>query len=83
MSRDEDLPHYLKRPLDDRHREMSPVVDETGNVVLRHLWKLLLEDAFQPSEDDKAVASIVVVHNSEFYFSGTLFDDCRLNMTTS
>lgn len=46
MSRDEDLPHYLKRPLDDRHREMSPVVDETGNVVLRHLWKLLLEDAF-------------------------------------
>jgi len=58
---------------------MSPVIDETGNVVLGHLWKLLLKDTFQPSKDDEAVAGIVVVHDSEFYFPSTLFDDGRLN----
>lgn len=79
MSRIEDLPHYLKRLLDDRHRKMSPVVDKTGNVVLGHLWKLLLEDTLQSSKDNEAVAGIVIIHDSKFYFPSTLFDDGRLN----
>lgn len=58
---------------------MSPVINESGYVVFRHLRELLLEDAFQPSKNDEAFAGVVVVYDSELYLPSTLFDDSRLS----
>lgn len=72
------VPHYLKRLLDNRHGQMSPVIDKTSYIILWHLWELLLEDAFQSSQDDEAFAGIVVVYDSKLYLPSALFDNSRL-----
>jgi hypothetical protein len=57
---------------------MSAVVDESGDVVLGHLWELLLEDALETGENYEGFALVVVVDYSEFDLAITLFDDGRL-----
>lgn len=40
------LPHHLQRLLHNGNRQMCPIIDEPCNVVLGHLGKLFLKDAF-------------------------------------
>ncbi len=35
--KEEDIPHNLKRFLHNRHREMSPIIDQSSDIVFRHL----------------------------------------------
>lgn len=57
---------------------MGPIVYQAGDVVLGHLRKLLLKDAFQAGEDDQTFALVVVVDDPELDFSVALFNHRRL-----
>jgi hypothetical protein len=35
--KEEDIPHDLKRFLHNRHREMSPIINQSSDIVFRHL----------------------------------------------
>ena len=52
---------------------MCAVVDQSGNVVSRHLGQLLLEDVLEARQDYRAVARIVVVDDAKFDFAFSLF----------
>ena len=58
---------------------MCAIVDKASYVLLRHLGQLFLEDAFQPSKYDIALAGIVIVNHSELNVAMTLFDNGRLS----
>ncbi len=64
--------------LHDSHAQMCAVVDKACDVVFRHLWELLLEDALQAGEDDEGFSLVVVVDDAELDFAIALFDHCRL-----
>ena len=73
------IPDYFERFLHDRHRKMGPIINQPRYIVFWHLWKLLLEDTFESSQDDQAFSSIVIVDYSKLDFSVTLFLDSWLN----
>lgn len=73
-----DLPYYFQGLFDNSHGQMGAIVDQPGYIVLRHLGKLLLEYAFEPRKDDKALALIVVVDHPELNLAIALFDHCWL-----
>jgi hypothetical protein len=54
---------------------MCPVVNQSRNVVFRHLWQLFLEDAFEASQDNKAFPIPIIIDNSELDITRSLFDD--------
>ena len=54
---------------------MRPIVHKPGYVILGHFGELFLEDTFQTSQNDEAVARIIIVDDSEFDFSIALFDN--------
>jgi len=54
---------------------MRPIVHQPRNIVFGHFRQLLLEYAFQASEDDQAFALVVVVDHSEFNLAVALFDN--------
>ena len=58
---------------------MSPIIDQPRYIVFWHLWKLLLEDAFESGQDDQAFSAIVIVDHSKLDFPVTLFLNSRLN----
>jgi hypothetical protein len=62
---------------------MRPIVDQTGNVILWHLWQLLLEDTFETSENDETLSGVVIVDHTELDVSVTFFDDGRLDTMIS
>lgn len=45
---------------------MGPIIHQASYIVFRHLWQLLLKNAFQASQDDEAFSPVVVVDNTEF-----------------
>lgn len=45
---------------------MRTVIDQSGNIVLWHFWKLFLEYALETSQDDQAFSPVVVVDDPEF-----------------
>lgn len=59
--------------LDNSHGKMRSVVYKSRNVVLGHLRKLLLEDAFQTRQNDKAVARTIVVYNAKLDVTSAFF----------
>ena len=61
---------------------MRPIIYQPSYVVLGHLWELFLEDTFQASKNDEAVAGIIIVHNSKFDLSVALFQDGWLLVRT-
>jgi hypothetical protein len=71
--------YYFKGLLDYSYREMGSIIYETGYVVLGHLWQLFLEYAFQAGQNDQTFAFIVVINDSEFDLSISLFYYCRLH----
>ena len=72
------LPHYFKGLLDDCQGEVSTVVDKAGNVVFRHFGELLLEYAFEASENDVAFMLAVVIDYAKFDVAVAFLDDCGL-----
>ena len=68
-------PEDLKWSLHDCYGEVCPIVDQSRYVVFGHFGELLLEDAFQASENDAAFAAAVVVHDLELDLVLALFDD--------
>jgi hypothetical protein len=52
---------------------MRPIVYQTRNIILWHLRKLLLEDAFQPGEDNKTIAGAIVVYHAKLYLAPAFF----------
>jgi len=82
LSRSKGLVGYpaddLQRSLYYRNGYMSAVVDETCDVVLWHFGELLLEDAFEASENGGALIPPVIVDNLKLDLSVSLFDHCRL-----
>lgn len=58
---------------------MGAIIDQPGDIVLGHLGKLLLEYAFEPRKDDKALALIVVVDHPELNLAIALLDNCGLS----
>lgn len=66
-------PSYdLKSPLDDRHAVVIPVVNETGDVLSRHLGELLLEDVLEAGENDEGRGGAVVRNDREANDVGAL-----------
>lgn len=59
--------------LDNSHGKMRSVIYKSRNVVLGHLRKLLLEDAFQARQNDKAVARTIIVYNAKLDFTSAFF----------
>ena len=57
---------------------MRSIVDQPSYVVLRHLWQLLLVDAFEACEDDGTLAGAVVINDAELDLAVAFFDDRRL-----
>ena len=57
---------------------MRSVIYQSSDIVLRHLGELLLEDAFESREDDKALPLVIVVDNAKLYLAIALFDYGRL-----
>lgn len=67
-------PHNFERVLDNGNGKMCPVVDQSRNIILGHLWKLFLKNALQSSKDDKAFPLPIIVHHSKFNFAISFFD---------
>jgi len=65
----------LERLLDNGNRQMSPIVNQTRNVIFGHLRQLLLKNAFQACEDDERIAVAIVVDHAKLDFAISLFDD--------
>ena len=72
------LPDHFQRMFYDGHREMCAVINQSCNVVLWHLGELLLKDAFEPRQDDDAVAAIVIVDHAELDLPFTFLYHCGL-----
>lgn len=65
--------------LDDRNRQMRPIVDQPRDIVLGHFGQLLLEDALQPRKDDKTIMGTIVVDHPELDIASTFFQHGRLS----
>lgn len=52
---------------------MRSVVDKPGYIILGHLRELFLEYAFEACEDDEALPGRVIVNDTEFDLSFSLF----------
>lgn len=72
------IPNYLQRMLDNRDGQMRSIIHQPGDIILGHLGELLLENAFQPRKNHKAVARPVVIDHPEFNVSSTLLKNRRL-----
>lgn len=66
------IPDHFQRMFHYGHRQMRSVVDQSRNIILGHFRQLLLEDAFQPGEDDEAVARTIIIHHPEFDLASAL-----------
>ena len=62
----------------DGHGEMRTVIHQSCNVIFWHFRELLLKDAFEPSQNDDAVAAIVIVDYPKFNVAFALLYYCRL-----
>jgi hypothetical protein len=60
--------------LDNGNGQMCPIVNQSRDIILRHLWELFLKNALQSGENDKALPLPIVVHHSEFNFAISFFD---------
>lgn len=67
------VPYHLQRMFNNGYRQMRSIVDQSRDVIFRHFGQLLLEDALQPRENDKAIPRPVVVDHSEFDFATAFF----------
>lgn len=65
----------LKSSLDNRHTVMISIIDESSNVLSRHLGELLLEDVLEPREDDERGGGAVVGDYDETNNVGSFFRD--------
>ncbi len=59
-------------------KRKKPVVDQSGNVLLGHLWKLALKNILQPSEQNHAFPPSVVDYDTKLDNSSLFFvhGDC-------
>ncbi len=76
--KEEDIPNDLKRFLHNRHREMSPIINQSSDIVFRHLRQLLLKDTFEARQDYQTFPFTIVIDDSEFDFSISFLRDRRL-----
>jgi hypothetical protein len=74
-----DAAHDLERLLHYGDRQVGSIVDESRNIILGHFGELLLEDAFEASENDEGFALVIVVDHAEFDFAIALLDDSGLD----
>lgn len=58
---------------------MWSIVDQSCNIVFRHLWQLFLKDAFQTCQNDKTVHVTIIIDDTEFDLSLPLFNDRGLS----
>lgn len=81
----EDLyaPYDFQRMLDNGNGQMCPVIDQSRNIVLRHLWKLFLKYALQSSENDEALPLSIIIDHSKFNFAVALFNHGGLGIYVS
>lgn len=63
----------VRRALDDCDAQMCSVVDQSCNIVFRHLRQLFLEDTFQAGEDDRGMRFAVIVYDAEGNIAVALF----------
>jgi hypothetical protein len=54
---------------DNGDGKMCPVVYQPGYVIFRHLWQLLLEDAFQSCQDYKALPLTIIIDDAKLDLS--------------
>lgn len=45
---------------------MGPIINQSSDVILRHLWKLLLEYTFEARQDYEALPFAVIIDHSKF-----------------
>lgn len=64
--------------LHNGYRKMCPVVHQSSDVVLGHLWQLFLKDTLKSSKDNSAVLFAVVVNDSKLDLAGTFLNHSRL-----
>jgi hypothetical protein len=57
---------------------MSPIVDQSSDVILGHLRKLFLEDTFEAGQDDEALPFAIVIDDSKFDITISFLRDRRL-----
>lgn len=67
------IPNHLQWVFHNRNRKMRPIIDQSRNIILRHLGQLFLENALQPGEDNKAIPVPIIIDHSELDISSTLF----------
>ena len=75
------VPNDLKRLLHNGHREMCPVIHQSGYVIFWHLRKLLLKDAFQPCQYYQALPFAIIIDYSEFDIAISFLRNRRLVVT--
>lgn len=63
----------LESSLDDGHAVVSAIVDESSNVLARHLGKLLLENVLEAGEDDHRLGLAVVRNDGKADNASALF----------
>lgn len=52
---------------------MRTIVDQACDIILGHLWKLLLKDALQPGENDETIPRAIIIDHSKLDFTSSLF----------
>lgn len=57
---------------------MRTIIYQPSDVFLGHLWKLLLENAFEAGKDNQALSLVVIIDNSKLDVPISLFYDRRL-----
>ena len=57
---------------------MGTVIDQSGDIVLRHLGQLLLEDAFQTGQNNQTFPAVIVVDNPKLDLAIALLRDSGL-----
>lgn len=67
------IPNHLQWVLHNRNRKMRPIIDQSRNIIFGHLGQLLLENALQPGEDNKAIPVPIIIDHSKLDISSTLF----------
>jgi hypothetical protein len=77
MGPKENLPNHFYRLLHNCKAHMRSIVDESCDVVFRHLRQLFLEYAFQAREDDGAVPASIIIDHAELDLASALLDDGR------
>lgn len=67
------LPNNFQWVLHNSNRQMRSVVDKPGYIIFGHLRELFLKYAFEAGEDDEALSGRVIVNDTKFDLSFSLF----------